>query len=391
LGIFNRLFSRSSSTPGERSGPGTPLPQEPMEGLVVPADHHVSAYGRATEPGLRRTHGGAFIVNLGSSSDDFQEELREIADEVDRSVSVAGKELGKTHPPIVLLAAEASRLSELFAPNDIKVDALHGLLIWVIDAGVANLWLRDPEPLLAAVRRAGAYRLNDGPMTQLVLFGFDVRDPEVPPGTLELARRLSEIGVPVAAVPGDGVLFREVCRPDCVIGSLRTAPLPNVSPSTESGSRPEASHFVARAPRLRRLVLAAMEMPTEEAPRRLLEELVSRRIGLLVMCDREGRIYRRSWEGIGEALAVYPDVLSFSQAVEDLRLSPGSLAWATFPPRDLFTWVDQQSFTGLALNAYQDRTTPKYFFIERGEIEKFLRVDESSGFGWDERMETKIS
>lgn len=390
MGFLKRLFSRSSSTLGDRSGPGAFLPFGSAERKTVPPNHHVTYYTRTLEPGVQRTHGGVFIVNLGSASDEFQEELRQITDEVDRWVSMADRESGKTHPTRVLLSTDGHWLSDLFAPNDIRVDSLHGLLLWVIDAGAAHLWLREPDALLAAIRRVGAYRLNGGPIGQFVLLGIESRpgstvgisrggevpNPEPPPGTLELARLLSEAEVPVSAIPEDGLFFVEVCRPDAVISALRKAPFPGASPSNKDLSRsdaPGASHFVIRAPRLRRLTLAALKTPTEATSRQLFEELLSRRIALLVICDQEGQFYESSWPGIGDGLAVYPDLSSLLQAAEDLQLDPNSLAWAHFSPRDLFTWADQELFDNLALNTYKNRTTPMYFFINRIQIHALAR------------------
>lgn len=378
MGFLKRLFTGSSNIVRNKSGQLAPSPSDPTGECAVPADHHVIFYRPTMEPATQRTHGGGFLINLGSASDEFQEELRQIVDEVDRSISVADR-------TAFLLAADPGRVSELFAPNDVKVNSLAGLLLWIIDAGSAHLWLRQPEPLLAAVHRASEYRLNAGPMTQFVFFGIQSHPTatagvirggnaprlDAPPGTLELARLLSNTGVPVFAVPQDGVFFIEVCRPDATIGALRTAPLPRASVPDGIANKqaaPDASYGVVRAPYLRRLTLAAIEMPTAETSHRLFEALLSRMIPLLVMCDREGRTHLRSWEGVGEAVPVYPDLSSLIQASKDLSLAPGSLAWAHFLPRDLFTWVDQKLFGGIALNAYKDSATPMYFFLDRAQV-----------------------
>jgi len=333
---------------------------------------------------LQRTDGGVFVANLGSSSDDFREELRRIADEVDRLIT-AGEELDGQQPATVLLCAESRRISELFAPHNFRVTPFPGLLLWIIDAKSSELWLREPEPLLAAMRRAQTYRLNDGPISQAALFVIKWRPVatagaiksnlapsfESPPGTLELARQLLDTGVPAFAVPQNLAFFVEVRRPDAVVGSVQKAPLPRSGTSSEKGGKVGAPSFVFRAPLLRRLTLAAIESPTECA--RLFEELLSRKIALLVMTDPQRRLRERSLPGFGKAVPVYPDLMSLLQAVDDLGLDRNSFPWARFLPRDLFTWVDQQRFGGLALNVYKDRRSPKYFLLNKEELSALAR------------------
>jgi hypothetical protein len=99
------------------------------------------------------------IAHLGTSSDEFLEELQYIAEELDDML--VSQQPGCDTPP-VLLAVDFHQLSDLFAPNDVPIVALPGLLLWVVDAGSAQLWLRTPEPLLAAISRAEAYRINCG-------------------------------------------------------------------------------------------------------------------------------------------------------------------------------------------------------------------------------------
>ena len=365
MGFFKNLLSRAPKSSSEALGT-----------RVVPPGHHLTRHWPTEDPVFVRTEGGVFIASLGSASDEFQDEFRRIAEEVDRSIAVA-----ETEPaPPVLLSSENSLLSELFAPHDPEVKSIPGLLIWVLDAGIAELWLGDLDLLLAGVRRAQTYQCYRGPITQVVMLavrhwhsatGGEIQAgmmprPAPPPGTWELAERLSALGVAVSAIPEDGNFFLEVCRPEAVIGALRTEPVPrDATPGTE-GVKPGTPPFVVRASRLRRLTLASFESRTEIT--QLFEELLSRKIALLVISDPRGKISVMSWPGFGEALPVYPDLSSLLQAARDLKLNPNSLAWAHFLPRDLFTWADQQPFGGVALNVYVDPTRPKYFMIDKTDL-----------------------
>lgn len=374
--FIDRLFSGSDTerNGSEQSPPSAP---QPPGDCVVPPDHRVTVHRPTMEPMVQLTHGGAFVVDLGSASDEFQEELRQIADEVDGLFAVA-------KPTAYLFASDAHSMSGLFAPNDVSVSKLSGLLLWIIDAGSAHLWEHQPDSLLAAIRRVAEHRSSLGPMTQLAVLNVESRPtatPEMiraggatsssaPPGTSGLIDLLSGAGVPAFAAPQDGVFFIEVCRPDATIGALRTGAFPGdgVPHDTNDTGAPESSHFVTRAPRLCRLTLAAAQASSEDSSRKLFEELLSRQIPLLVMTDRGGRTRQMTWKGVGDALPVYPDLSSLVQAARDLKVDPAALAWAHFSPRDLFAWVDREPFGGIAINAYSDPATPAYFFVDKSQV-----------------------
>jgi hypothetical protein len=388
MGFLRRLFSRSPNAASISSRPEANLSAEPSEGgVTVPPDHHVTVYRPSIEPKLQRSRGGALIADLGAASDEFREELRRIADEIECTASTNDPEVGARPPPI-LITTDSHQLSELFAPNDVKVTPLPGLLLWVVDAGSADLWLREPEPLLAAIRRTGAYRINEGLITQFVMLviesrlvgtvGAEAPSFQTPPGISELARILSDAGATVVTVPHDGVFFVEVCRPEAVLGSLRMEryllSLPENSLSKEEVCTPRRRPppSVIRAPRLRRLTTAAMDEPSERTSSQFFGELLSREIALLVITDRAGRARTMSWPQ-GEGFPVYPDVSSILQAAEDLQIRRDSFAFAQFLPRDLFNWADQQPSGGVALNVYRDRNTPNYLFLTKDKVRTLAR------------------
>jgi hypothetical protein len=380
MGLITRLFFRSPITPvaTTESAPDPNLSAEPPEGFTrVPPEHHVTVYSPSNEPVAKHCHGGTLIADLGTSSDEFKEECRQIIDEIDRLVSQE-----ELRP--VLIATDFQNSSDLFAPNDVRLVPLAGLLLWVIDVGSAALWLREPEPLLAALRRAGAYRFKDEPITQIVMLVVPRRlsgtveairageapRPEALAGTSELARILSESGVSMRVVPDEDkpVFFFEVCRPigdkpNVVISALRALPseqslplAPKDSATMLGGSTPTgpACPSVTRAPRLRRLTIDWLDRPSRSTWNALMEELLSRQFALIVIVEKEGqwRVRSGSWSKGAKGISVFPDFTSLLQAGADLQLRLHSFASAEFSPHDLFNWVIQETSGGVGLSPW---------------------------------------
>jgi len=331
----------------------------PSGELTVPPGHFVRTYKATGVPGVGWCPGGVLLASLGTSSDEFREEMKLTAEAVDRALSAqANRE--------VLLTTEARALSELFAPNDVKVQRLAGLLLWVLDSGSVPLWLSDPEPLLAALRSAARHGIPQLLLVHLVpslsasvesvLAGVAPK-LELPGGVRALQQVLCGV-VPVATVPQDDHTFLvEVTRPEAVICSLRSGPIP-----ADEGSN--APLQVVRAPRLRRLILEASQ---EDGRRRLFEELLSREISLLVVADRQCRSAAMSWS-VGDAIPAYPDVASVVQAMADLKFSEDRYSWGRWKPRELFEWVHRETTVGLALNAYKEPSAPTYLYLPREAV-----------------------
>ena len=128
------LLSRIRKADATASSGGESHADSPNAKVPVPPDHVVTIYRPVTEPDLCRTHGGTLIANLGSASDEFKEELTRISDEIENHVPI-DEALQRGKPTPILLATDARRLSDLFAPNDVAVGTLAGLVLWVVDAG----------------------------------------------------------------------------------------------------------------------------------------------------------------------------------------------------------------------------------------------------------------
>jgi hypothetical protein len=352
--------------------------------VTVPDGHEVTVYGPTFVPGLQRTRGGTLIANLGAASDESEGELQRIVELIDRAVA---EESANQSP--VLVTTDVGEISDLFAPNDVPVNALPGLVIWIIDADSAHLWLRNPEPLLQAIRRVGAYNVADDSITQLVMIAIEWRPmaagagkrekltPELgpPPATAGFLQLLASTEVTVLAVPKDGVCFVEVARPDAVVGAPRGEDITKLIEAGADDATHDAEvpcHYVIRAPQLRRLILAAMEQSSEASRRQLYGELLTREIGLLVISDREGGIRPMTWPDRGPALPVFPDVQSVRHTVQDLQMDTDNVTWVHLTPRDLCAWVKDAPFD-VALNVFKDRQTPLYLRLDKDEVSALAR------------------
>jgi hypothetical protein len=341
------------------SDPGSATATDPPNEPVFVATHDGSRYRPGLEPSVYRTHGGAFVVDLGASSDEFREELRQKADEVERLIADSDRTMYR-------LYTGGGSLSNLFATEATEVTALDGLVLWILAVGSAPLWLRQPEPLVEAIRRVAGCRPGATMAPYVFLHMEGHPSASAPPGTSELARRLSDAGVRVLGAPEDECFLFEVHKPDATLGALhwRAVPQERVPESSNEIGAGASLHCVARAPRLHRLVLALGDEPAHENARPLFEELLSRDIGLLVLCDRNRNLSLWSFDG-GEKnlIKAFPDLASLYRAVNEMNLAEDAYTWGLVSPRELFGWVDAESIAGVALNAYRGPADPKYFVI----------------------------
>lgn len=380
MSLLKRLLTRPSSEERATSQPGTAQPDEPAAAsFTVPAGHEVTMFQPASVPIVDRLPGGTVIAQLGTSSDEYLEELQQVSEDMNDLLEWHG-----ASPVPIVLAACMFQVSDLFAPNDFDAVALPGLVLWVIDASSGQLWLRNPEPLLQAINRAGAQRVGGSPIQQYVLLTIQqdrvatagvieqTLSVRPPPGAADFIRLLASTGVSLGAVPEDGIFFVEVRRPDVVVGALLMAPLPELG-IAQAAAGPQTVATVARAPRLRRLTLAALEQPGADTRRQLYQELLSRDIALLIIVDRQGRAAPMTWPRFGLALPVFPDITSLLQAADDLHMDRQTLAWAHLQPRDLFAWVDRDLSCSVALNVYKDRNSPLYVLLSQPHVTELAR------------------
>ena len=123
-------------------------------------------------------------------------------------------------------------------------------------------------------------------------------------------------------------------------------------------SQPSEATALERSPLLSRLILQACD--GHENP--LYQHLIKRQLPLVVMTDAQRRIQPKSWPGGGSAIPVYTDKRSVFQTAQDLGQDKQSIAMAAFSTRELFAMALKQN-TGLALCAFDDKNTPRYFVL----------------------------
>lgn len=347
-------------------------------------------------PSLSRSPGGVWLACLGLPSDDSFEELSRLLVEVEAAID------GAESMP-VLLANNARRLSDLFAPTNVEILPSPGVLLWILHASSFDGWTEDPARLQAQFRRF--HRLGTQRKTPMSQWMYLLGDSGA--GTRCIAALFQRLGISVRRPDRDDGLLIEVHRPEGVILSAlggtpywdtkddigdsypRTINLEKDHAEAE-GDRERlqrleeqertylATQIIAsgataeprpvfRATRLARLLLEAGQPKREDAWHALCEELIHREIPLLVMATPDGRVSPRTWPDAGPALSVHLDLISFEQTISDLGLPRGSFGFAAMQPRKLFAWAAEID-VGIALNVYRDATTPLYIFVSVSEV-----------------------
>ena len=351
--------------------------------VPVPPGHRVTEYAPVDLPMLQQTPGGALIADLGSASDESLQECEALAHDIAQILfAKAGQSMHGARP--VLLAPDATRLADLFAPQQPKVVPLKGLLIWVLDAYAAHLWCRNPEVLTAAIRRFGSPDRQGAVITQVVLLRiaehlitYHVGDAEygledqVPPATAELIAILRQTGVTVARTEASGPFLFEVERPDAVMCTVRCIPLKDELRCDGEGDPPGAAapaHVVARAPRLHRFIRAAIEQHTPTARAELLGELQAMDIAVVIRSETGGALPLMTWPDGRSALPVYPDLTSLVQMADNLGIERTALVWMHCTPGELYNLLRNAPERRVALNTFFDRSTPMYFMLEDEEL-----------------------
>jgi hypothetical protein len=330
---------------------------------------------------LQQTNGGALIADLGSSSDEWLQECEALSHDIAQTLFARARDTLRDAPPVQV--ADITQLDDLFAPQHPRVVSLKGLLIWVLDAESAHLWCRNPEVLTAAIRRFGSPDRHGAVITQLVLLrvvphsiicpvdDVDVElEDQMPPRTAELIATLRTTGVTVARVP-PGPFLIEVERPDGVVSAVRSAPFADDLHPESNGDTADAAipaHFVSRAPRLHRLIRAAVEQRTPTARAELLDELPERDIAVVIRSEMSRRLPLMTWQDGRSALPVFPDLTSLVDTADDLGIERTSLTWIHCTPRELYTWVRNTPERRVALNTFVDRSTPMYVMLDEDEL-----------------------
>jgi tetratricopeptide (TPR) repeat protein len=345
---------------------------------VVPPGHELRAYAvpEQLDPSLRPIEGGVCVVFLGHGSDEPVEELEGLLRQLEPRMAAPQRP--------VLLAMEAGRISQLFAPSNPAIQSCPRFLLWVFTQAGLEDWLEKPARLQALLRHIHRLQHPTQPFTQCAYFEHDSG-----PGAAVMARLLAGLGLLVCvAEPGSNRLLAEVYRPE---GTVITKLLGDVFPldggadtvlatlykqqaqaeaqgnatRLRSLQQVERDHLCRelqtlqsephrmpplRAPRLCRLLRTAVEQGGPTARRELERELLERARPLPLLMKPDGcSSFIARLPGIGPVLQVYPDLRSLQMAVKELGLAEGSYRPGGIPVRDFFAYGAQQNLP-VALN-----------------------------------------
>ncbi len=350
---------------------------------IVPDGHRVEISAPSVTPRVSVLHGGAVVAQLGLGSDEMSADLDQVLRGIDAQA------LGP-----VLLATRATDVTQLFAPAEPEVVTGAGLLVWVVDA----LALAAAPDAAALVQRwlRELYQRSRTPLAQCVY----VHDA-APPRARVVCSLVDGLGIPVHELePPHRAAAIAVARPDGRVLTVLSGVRHEASPATSyartineakdeadaaglaelvAGERDDLMRLLAprdgsraiaavpRAPRLRRLLLAA-----DDERRALYDELSAREIPLLVMTGLRGEVRLRSWPGGAKALAAYPDHACLARSVRELGLAPDTFAIAEMVPRELFAWASKQAWT-VAINVYTATDQPEYVPIPPDDVRALAR------------------
>ena len=335
--------------------------------MRVPDGHDVRVHhAKGSLPGVVQAPGGVWLAMVGGSSD---EQLPELEDLIAQVHALTG-----SVRPRIALAASGGPLSSLFAPANPEVLPLDGWLTWALDA-VALAGALEAPLLLQRLLRS-MYQIARHPMAQSVyLINHDT------PAGLALQELIRELGVIVRRAEPDLAVLLEVRRPEgIVISSLlgqvidgdapgpgwitdinerqdRAANAPDRESILEEERQvlaarlaqacgPRRAVGVDRAPRLQRLLLAAVEGPASAALRQLHQELAGREHPLLYIADaKSGGGELREWPDGMRALPAFGDRTSLFAHARQRGLQEGSFSWAEMRASDLVQIAAEQGTT----------------------------------------------
>lgn len=312
---------------------------DPRDTVVVPPGHEVTVTPYSPFPCFTRARGGALLVDLGLGGTEQRREVEELFGTL--------WEILQTPLPSVHIPQSGGQLSNLFAPHRVSVAEQEGLVIWTAHVGALHGFLENVEGLQALLSLFYRIVQHHPRMRTHMLYLIDAR--YVGLGLLPLLRGL---GIELRKPDPSGGVLMEVKRPEgVVLSSLMGAELTEEpgahdaalvfnrrkdaaqkDPGALAEIEREERSFLARAcglgpvppteapkapllreSRLRRLLLATYEAPTDARTREALAEaLLAYQRHLLVPCDGRGAPMRMQW-GQHAATLIYCDVISLRQ------------------------------------------------------------------------------
>jgi hypothetical protein len=354
--------------------------------VKVPEGHAVTVHPPSTAPSVTRTEGGVVIASFGVAGDDDDRELDVILRGVQRAVEESPARA------YLVEAAQAIKASALFAPSEPSFTRAEAPVVWVFHEGAAAAISRDARRLQLLLRcMHGLSKRAAGIQT-----AYFVEPRKITASALPLMQLVRGLGIeargPLDSEPKAVLL--EVHRPDKrILCAMPGKPFADLERDTFSRAANdarvnasdheretmdarelaglltrnlqarEATPFVLRAPRLRRIILDELGEGLEP----LIKELQSRTAPLFAHMtpsagNETGSVQMRSLGERGNALPFFSDLACAHWAAEDMKKTSGSFTVGSMPARDLIR-IAAQGKVGLAVCVYRDRKTPIYALI----------------------------
>ncbi len=338
-------------------------------------------------PQLVAASGGAWIVHLGTSSDDAARELESLCDDLEARLQSHAR-------PVHLFGG--MYLDDAFTAQDDAWTTIPALLIWTIARDCLADWAARPGGMQQMLRRLhsiGRTRYPHRPDLQVLLFVTGAGSFEVE----AIVRLIAGLGISVRVPADTGDVLVEVVRPDgrftgCVgepflrePGHVDPYPAQVQRAIDRAESRRDDEHLGAllreehehlarvlpaarrrppmRAPRMRAAILATRDGGAREA---LHAELRAREQPFALIAGPDGGIGLSHWPGIGPALPVFSDLDSLFLTAEQTG-RPGGIHVAEMPPAKLFAWAHANGMKVL-LNAFADPEQPIYLPLHADEL-----------------------
>jgi hypothetical protein len=334
-----------------------PMSARQSVGVVrVPEGHRVTTFHALPEPRLVETDGGVLLAHLGLGGDDADDELDELVRQVEDALKRPRRQ--------VVMSDHRGSLSGLFAPSDPAVAVAPAVIGWIFHSGSVDAWAGRFEQLVERMRSAVA---RASPATRSLAYFVDRTSARIQ----ALAAVLAGAQIHARHTELDGDVLLEVHRPEGVVISTFRGTVSEVSTPAIADIAEPAPARLKRAPRLRRLVLAASDGDSDATWRALIGELLGREWSFLLIADSAGRVTPRQWPGSEPALPVYPDEQSFGWTVEDVGTS-APVCMASMSPCELFRWASK-SGSAIALNAYRARSLPVYLVLRASQVTALAR------------------
>jgi hypothetical protein len=336
------------------------------ESFDVPADHEVTVYSMAVEPGVHVTPGNVIIANLGIAGDDGDSELDKVLAMVDEALATRTEAALVDH-------AGALAISDLFAPNNPTTLTVRSPVTWVLhDGNVISTMASEHQrstliTFMHKLAREGikqAVYFIDPPADSVAIFaqhmiglGVVMRQPDEQEGQLaiqiEVKRPDGVLTVLAgASVPLEGLT--RVYQPDSLV-SIASQVIKMRAEKLLIKDQPIAF----RAPKLRQRILDLAGAPVDAA---FIAELVARDLPLFLLATPGNEGLSVKAFGDVSAVPAYVDVIGAHWAAAANGLVPGGYSPSPADPRPLLKHLAQEKL-GLAIGTFRDRESPVHVVI----------------------------